>query len=440
MKDSGVEWIGEIPEGWDVVKIKYLSSLYGRIGWQGLTSHEYQESGPYLITGTDFINGHINWDTCVHITLKRYEEATQIQIKNDDLLITKDGTIGKVAIVDELDEKASLNSGVLLIRPINSRRYTVKFCYYILLSDIFWKWYESNQTGNSTIKHLYQEKFKEFSYPLPPLPVQYAISSHLDTKSSLIDSTIEKEREIITKLKEYRQAVITEAVTKGIHAGVPMKDSGVEWIGEIPSDWSIGKIKYTTSKIGSGKTPKGGSETYSEEGILFLRSQNIYDTGLNIEEATFISENIDEEMANTRVYSDDVLLNITGASIGRCCIYPSKMNPANVNQHVCIIRVIVNTMIPGYVHYFWVSSSGQTSIDIYQSGANREGLNFEQIGNTFMPYPSLPEQQDIVDYLDAKCSAIDATIQKRELAIEKLTAYKQSLIYECVTGKMEVLG
>ena len=115
MKDSGVEWIGQIPEKWEIEKIKYISKLKGRIGWQGLTSSEYMEEGPYLITGTDFIDGKINWKTCTHISNERWEQAAEIKIKNGDLLITKDGSVGKVAIVDNLTEKASLNSGVLKI-------------------------------------------------------------------------------------------------------------------------------------------------------------------------------------------------------------------------------------------------------------------------------------------------------------------------------------
>ena len=124
-KNSGIEWIGRIPSNWKIDKIKYISKLYGRIGWQGLTSEEYVDEGPYLVTGVDFSDGKINWDNCFHISEKRWEQADRIQIKNDDLLITKDGTVGKVAIVDKLYGKASLNSGVLLIdlNNENSKKY-----------------------------------------------------------------------------------------------------------------------------------------------------------------------------------------------------------------------------------------------------------------------------------------------------------------------------
>ena len=127
MKPSGIDWIGEIPCSWNIKRIKYLAQLKGRIGWQGLTSDEYTDVGPFLITGVDFSNGGINWENCVHITEERWAEAPEIHIKNGDLLITKDGTVGKVAIVENLQGKASLNSGVLLIKTSND--YNKKFLY-----------------------------------------------------------------------------------------------------------------------------------------------------------------------------------------------------------------------------------------------------------------------------------------------------------------------
>ena len=149
MKPSGIDWIGEIPCSWNIKRIKYLAQLKGRIGWQGLTSDEYTDVGPFLITGVDFSNGGINWENCVHITEERWAEAPEIHIKNGDLLITKDGTVGKVAIVENLQGKASLNSGVLLIKTSND--YNKKFLYWALLSEEFWTWFRLKNAGNSTI-------------------------------------------------------------------------------------------------------------------------------------------------------------------------------------------------------------------------------------------------------------------------------------------------
>ena len=154
MKDSGIEWIGEVPEDWGITKIKFTTQLNGRIGWQGLTSAEYKEEGPYLITGTDFLDGKINFETAVHIDEKRWFEAKQIQVENGDLLITKDGTVGKVAIIEGLNEKASLNSGVLRIQT--TENISRRFLFYVLKSDVFWLWFNYTNSGASTILHLYQ--------------------------------------------------------------------------------------------------------------------------------------------------------------------------------------------------------------------------------------------------------------------------------------------
>ncbi len=201
-------------ENWRKVRIKNTSYLKGRIGWQGLTTSDYRDEGAYLITGTDFENGTINWDKCVHISEERYEEDRNIHIKDGDLLITKDGTIGKLAIIDKLLDKTTLNSGVMLIRSNNdSICYDNNYLYYVLKSDIFWDWYESNQKGNSTIRHLYQEQFYNFKYPLPELNIQRKIAKNLDKKTSNINKVIKYRHQIIEKLEEYKKSLIYEAVT-----------------------------------------------------------------------------------------------------------------------------------------------------------------------------------------------------------------------------------
>lgn len=213
VKDSKVNWIGEIPQKWETIKIKYTSWLKGRIGWQGLKSSEYLDEGAYLITGTDFCNGIINWNTCVHISNERFEEDSDIHIKENDLLITKDGTIGKVAIVKNCPEKVSLNSGVLLVRNTKDFKYHDKYLYFVLLSNQFWTWYEMSQTGNSTIRHLYQEQFYNFEFTYPPIEEQKEIAEYLDGKCSEIDKLITKKEELLSGLEDYKKSLIFEYVT-----------------------------------------------------------------------------------------------------------------------------------------------------------------------------------------------------------------------------------
>ncbi|MCS8581810.1 restriction endonuclease subunit S [Latilactobacillus curvatus] len=211
MKDSGVEWIGEIPVDWEYSKICYTTRLNGRIGWQGLTSDEYTDEGPYLITGTDFTEGKVNLETAVHISYKRWQEAKEIQVKNGDLLITKDGTVGKVAMIDGLDSEASLNSGVLRIRTYN--QVDTRYLYWILNSEVFWNWFNYTNGGNSTILHLYQNVFEKFSFPLPNIAVQKKISDFLDENISTLDESIKKVEESISLAEQIKKSLIYEYTT-----------------------------------------------------------------------------------------------------------------------------------------------------------------------------------------------------------------------------------
>lgn len=210
------------------------------------------------------------------------------------------------------------------------------------------------------------------------------------------------------------------------------KPSGIEWMGEIPEQWKVKRVKDLTSKIGSGVTPSGGAEVYSENGIPFYRSQNIYNNRLSIEDIVYISEEIDNSMSNSRIKPNDILLNITGASIGRCYYAPFNFKKGNVNQHVCIIRPIQKKIITNFLHFQIISQYGQSLIEISQNGANREGLNFQQIKNFVFGIPSFQEQTEIANYLDNKTAAIDRKIELLTAKAAKYKALRRSLINETV--------
>lgn len=214
------------------------------------------------------------------------------------------------------------------------------------------------------------------------------------------------------------------------------KDSGVEWLGMLPAHWYVTKVKALTSRISSGKTPLGGSETYVDEGVLFLRSQNVYDDGLRLDDAVFISEATDESMAVSRVQSGDVLLNITGASIGRSCIVPADFQPANVNQHVCAIRPKSSEIGP-FLSWLFKSHPIKSQIDLAQNGAAREGLNFEQIGNMQVPIAPPDEQAKLTAFLDRETAKIDALVAEQEQLITLLKEKRQAVISHAVTKGLD---
>jgi len=422
MKDSGIEWIGEIPKGWEVVRIKNASWLKGRIGWQGLKSSEYQDEGAYLITGTDFKNGYINWDTCVHISKKRFDEDADIHIQEDDLLITKDGTIGKVAIAKNCPKEVSLNSGVLLIRNERAVKYIDKYLYYTLLSDEFWTWFNSSLTGSSTIIHLYQEQFYNFSFALPSLlSEQQKIANHLDIKCAEIDNLISLQEEMIAELKAYKQSVITEAVCKGLDKNVPMKDSGVEWIGEIPEKWSISKIKNEFEILDYLREPISAENRKNELGLYDYYG------------ASGVIDKIDDYNVDDKV----LLIGEDGANLvmrNLPLIYRAE-GKFWVNNHAHILKPIIKNE---YDYMAYLLEAGDYIL--YITGSAQPKLSQDKLKNFIIPIPdNLTEQQTIANYLDKKCANIDQLISIKQQKADELKEYKKSMIYEYVTGKKEVI-
>lgn len=419
MKNSEVRWLGMIPKAWDLDKIVSLySERSTKVSDRDYPALSVTKQGivPQLESAAKTDNG----------------DNRKLIKKNDFVINSRSDRRGSCGI-SEYEGSCSLINTVLAPKNNMVNQYYNYLFKTELFADEFYKW------GNGIVDDLWSTKWssmKNIMVPFPPLKEQRIIADYLDIKCTQIDTIIAKEQSIIEKLQEYKKAIITQAITRGLNSSAKMKKTGFEWIGMIPKHWNVKKIKYLTSKIGSGKTPKGGSDIYVDEGVLFIRSQNVYDGYFDLSSAVFISHEIDCTMSNTRVYRDDVLLNITGGSIGRSCLYESD-ELANVNQHVCIIRCN-SQMRPKFMQYFWNSSIGKTSIDIYQSGANREGLNFFEIGNTVVPTPELYEQDKIISYLDDKCDSIDRVISQKLTIIDTLAEYKRSLIYEVVTGKKEV--
>lgn len=197
------------------------------------------------------------------------------------------------------------------------------------------------------------------------------------------------------------------------------------------------RVKDFTTKVGSGVTPRGGAETYLEQGIPLFRSQNVYDNGFLMDDIAYISEEVDESMSSTRVKPGDVLLNITGASIGRCFYTSDSFERGNVNQHVCIIRPKRNITSPSFLHYCIISNEGQEQINLSQTGANREGLSVEDIKGFSFDIPTLSVQQKIVDYLDEKTSAIDTQVELLEKKKDAYTRLKKAMINRAVTRGLD---
>jgi type I restriction enzyme S subunit len=432
-KDSGAIWVGNIPELWDAKRIKHITYVKGRIGWQGMRSDEFlDDSDSYVVTGTDFDNGRIKWETCHQVPIERYDEDPFIQLKNDDLLITKDGTIGKVALVKQLPKIATLNSGVFLTRP-KDESYSNAFMYWVLISDVFKTFYDFHKSG-STIQHLYQNVFDEFKFPIPPLAEQQQIVTYLDQKTTLIDQIISGGEKKIELLKEQRTATINHAVTKGLNPKVKMKDSEVEWIGEIPEGWEVKKYKHV-SEVVTGNTPSktNGEEYYTEGelGFLWVKPTNL----LGAQYVNKSEEKLTElGKKHVRIIPrNSVMICCIGNTIGK---YGMSGEELSTNQQINTVIPDESEILAWYCLYFTdvftrdlLKWSNFVTLPIYTKS---------DLEDTPIIVPPLHEQQQIVTYLDQKTKEIDDLIASEKKRIELMKEYRKSLISEVVTGKIKI--
>jgi len=417
-KNSGIEWIGQIPEGWSVVPLKYYLSLKGRIGWNGLKSEEFQENSyAYLVTGQDFNSDVVNWEKCYQINKERYDEDPFIQLENGDLLVTKDGTIGKVAKVVNLDKPACLNSGIFVVKQTKGV-FEQNYLYWVLVSNQLKEFVGFNSTG-STIAHLYQNVFENMPLTVPPLTEQKAIASYLDYKVGQIDASISAINTQIDLLKSYRQSIISEAVTKGLNPNVPMKDSGVEWIGLIPEGWEVLKEKYIFENLDYLREPISSE---SRE-----RNNPIYD----YYGASGVIDKIDHYNVEGKV----LLIGEDGANLvmrNLPLIYKA-VGRFWVNNHAHILKPKVGIDYD-YMYYTMEAADYMPFI----TGAAQPKLSQENLNRVSYPVPPFSEQKSIASYLDVKTLKIDAAITSLEQQREDLNSLKQSIISEAVTGKIDI--
>ncbi|WP_293887924.1 MULTISPECIES: restriction endonuclease subunit S [unclassified Sphingobacterium] len=433
-KDSGIEWIGSIPSHWEVKKIKHRCYVKARVGWKGLKSDEFlQEGYAYLVTGSDFKNDKVNWKECYHIDKERYDEDPYIQLQDEDLLITKDGTIGKLAIVNNLDKPACLNSGIFVVRSTKDD-FSTEFLFWVLKSKMFTQFNEYTSYG-STIQHLYQNVFVEFGYTFPSKEEQTAIASYLDSKTAEIDALITDKNHLLQLYEEEKAAVINQAVTKGISPKVKMKDSGIEWLGEIPEHWEAVNLKWV-SKIYSGGTPSKNNEDYWQNGTIpWLNSGTVNQFYIS-EPSEFITEEALKNSSAKWIPEDSLVIALAGQGKTKG-MAAQVMFKATCNQSMGVI--VPNDLIENRFLLYYLVRNYQ-NIRNLGGGDKRDGINLEMVGGISIPLLPIKEQQAIVRHIESEYALIDAKIVKTQKLMELLTEYRTALISEVVTGKIKVIN
>ncbi len=423
-KDTGEYYLGEIPSHWKTKKGK----------WLFVKKERPVNANDEIITC--FRDGEVtlrkNRKT-EGFTIALKEHGYQGIRKGDLVIHNMDAFAGAIGVSDSDGKSTPVYS---VCAPYNPDEVDTYYYAYFLRNLARRGFIQSLAKG-------IRERSTDFRYydfgllflPLPPKKEQVAITQFLNSKIALIDKAISIKERQIELLKERRDALINKAVTKGLDSNAKMKDSGVEWIGQIPEHWEVKKVKHITSKIGSGVTPAGGGTTYLDSGIPLLRSQNVLFGKISLENVAYISEKTHASMSNSQVKKGDILLNITGGSIGRCHFVDFD-RVMNVNQHVCIIRP--DKIESSFLSSVLASQVGQGQIWYFQQGGGREGLNFQAIKNFLIPYPPLHEQRGVTEYLNEVAKKTDTIVSVKQAEIEKLKEYKASLINGAVTGKIKV--
>lgn len=408
-KDSGVKWLGEIPSHWETRTLKYCCSLKGRIGWNGLRSEEFQYSSyAYLVTGQDFIGSEIDWSKCYQISQERYDEDPYIQLNNGDMLITKDGTIGKVAKVTNLDKQACLNSGIFVIKQ-KGTYFNQGFLYWMLCSNVLKEFNIYTQTG-ATIAHLYQNVFENMPCILPPLSEQNAIASYLDSVTTQIDVAISQQQKMIELLNERKQIIINNAVTKGLDPNVKMKDSGVDWIGEIPEGWEVRSLKTMMSiqrghDLTAEQFNKGDFPVYGSGGLMGFHDAKttkapsiVIGRSGSVGKLQYVEE--DFWAHNTTIYLTD--------------------NKGNDTKYLYYLLKSIDLS----------ALATQTAVPTLD---RKNILSYKVV--CCLDYE---EQHLITRYLEFSLSKIDSLITSINKKISLLQERKQIIINEVVTGKVKV--
>ena len=443
-KPSGIDWIGNIPEGWEIGKLSNFSKYQEG---PGIMLNDFINEGVPLIRISGMKSAKVSLEGCNYLDPVKVNKIwRQFKLDKDDLLVSASATTGIVSEVDEETVGCVPYTGLIRFKPLRSLNQ--KYLKYFLISNVFNEQIEIQKTG-TTIQHYGPKHLSRVFISVPKLTDQQQIADFLDKKTAQIDELIGKKEEMIRLLKEKRTAVINQAVTCGLDENGSLrqkpenlpapgwKPSGIEWIGDIPEEWEIFKLKYLSCKIGSGVTPTGGATIYQSKGIPLLRSQNIHFDSLHLDDVVYISEEIHNSMIASEVQEGDVLFNITGASIGRCNYWAEKRGRANVNQHVCIVRPSIK-ILTKFLWFFLSSDYCQHQMLITQDGSSREGLNFKDFGCFTVILPSKEIQSKIVEFLDNKTSEIDVLIHKIKDAMDRLREYRSSLITAAVTGKIDV--
>ncbi len=414
MKDSGVKWIGSIPKNWKIKKIKYITKIPITDG-----PHEtpvFVDEGVPFYSVDGIQNEHIIYEPCRYISI---EDANRFDKKEiplyGDILMGKAASIGKIAIIDR-KIRMQIWSPLAIIRA-NENIVNNIFLKYYLLSNSAQTEIELKSTSN-TQKNIAMEDIENIIIPLPSIDEQKLIACFVDKKVMNIDEILKKLNNQIEILENYKKSLITETVTKGLNTNIEMKNSEIDWIGDIPKHWDIYYLKHLFKMYAGGDADEYDfSAEYSEVTPYPIYSNSLENDGLF------------GYMSKYRFSGNT--FTVTGrGDVGKAI--------ARNNKYYPIVRLLV--CIPLFEDDTRYYSYCVNSADLLGEQTAMAQLTTQKLGINKFPRPPIYEQKEIADYLDKKCKEIDELVEDKKQQIEKMVQYKKSLIYEYVTGKKRVKG
>lgn len=422
MKDSGIEWIGEIPLDWGTSKMRYIGQY---INGYAFKPDDWSSEGKRIIRIQDLTGTNNNPNYYAGQLPDKYN------VTAGDILVSWAATLD--AFIWNNDD-AWLNQHIF--KAIYFPKVIDKNFYFWVLKEAMENMNNDNKHG-IVMQHITLSVFSNFTIPLPPKLVQRRIANYLDRKCSQIDTIIARQEEVIEKLKAYKLSVITEAVTKGLNPNVPMKDSGIDFIGSIPETWRICRLR-NIGTLQNGIS-KGGE--FFGHGFPFVSYGDVYrNFSLPVQVAGLIDSS-DEERRNYSVESGDIFFTRTSETIeevGFSSVCEETIPDATFAGFLIRVRPFTDDLISRFAKYYFRSNHHRYYLVKQMNLVTRASLGQDLLKSMPVLVPPKEEQTSIAAYLDKKCGAIVSSIEYKQRVIERLTAYKKSLIYEVVTGKKKV--
>ncbi|WP_205215936.1 restriction endonuclease subunit S [Agrobacterium tumefaciens] len=401
--------------------------IKARIGWRGLSSSEYTEEGPFLIAGQHIKSGQIAWDKCDHISEQRYQESHEIILRSGDVILTKDGTIGRVARVDELPGDATINGTMMLIRPI--RRLDYRYLYHVLNGRGFQKLIEDKVSGSS-IPHIFQRDMVELEVDLPPIDQQSKIAEILDT----LDEAIRRTHAVVGKLKAVKQGLLHDLLTRGIGANGDLRPPHNEAphlyketpLGWLPKGWDAPLLDNVAQR-GSGHTPSKSIASYWNGGIKWVSLADssrldqvfIYETDKEISEAGLANSSAVLHPENTVILSRD-------AGIGKSAILASEMA---VSQHFMAWRCGARV---NHVFLYYLLQGAKPKLEAIAMGSTIKTIGLPFFKKYLIALPPRPEQDRAAEIL----LETELGIERHESELGKLFSLKSGLMDDLLTGRV----